>query len=166
MERHLLSKTIPTTPRHEKRKRFINAYFYLGILMLALSPLAYFLQTVDPIPALPEKTTEKKSELYDEEAKTHSPVPSEKIAVHANGEKIMTEQEEVANRPLEDISAPDIKTALKEAFSSPTFIFITLGFSVCGFHIAFLSTHFPAYLVSSRVVFKNVIMTKVLNIHV
>lgn len=120
----------------------------LGIIMVALSPLAYFLQTVDPIPAFPEKSSDKKSQLYDEEAKTQDTIPTEKITVDANGEKIMTEQEEIASRPLEDISAPDIKTALKEAFSSPTFIFITLGFSVCGFHIAFLSTHFPAYLVS------------------
>lgn len=95
--------------------------------------MAYYLQTVPPIPALPIKTdeenddNEKKQEMSQQE---------------------ITQQEEIDHRPLEDISAPDIKTALKEAFSSPTFVFITLGFSVCGFHIAFLSTHFPAYLVN------------------
>lgn len=46
-------------------------------------------------------------------------------------------------------SAPDIKTTLIEAFRSPTFIMITLGFTVCGFHVSFLNTHFPAYCISN-----------------
>jgi hypothetical protein len=114
--------------------------------MVALSPLAYFLQTIPPTPALPIKDTkntatdDKKNPYYDEEKKIKQ--PNELV------ENAIEEEDELKNRPFEDISAPDIKTALKEAFTNPTFIFITLGFSVCGFHIAFLSTHFPAYLVS------------------
>ncbi|KAI8368441.1 major facilitator superfamily domain-containing protein [Choanephora cucurbitarum] len=53
---------------------------------------------------------------------------------------------EEKDRPIEDISAPDIKTALKEAFTHPTFLLISLGFSSCGFHVAFLTTHFPAFV--------------------
>ncbi|EIE78593.1 hypothetical protein RO3G_03297 [Rhizopus delemar RA 99-880] len=101
------------------------SFIVSGVVMAAFAPLAYFLQTVSPKPAL----VSEKEGLEDQ---------VEKVVVD---EKSSQEQE-----TIEDISAPDIKTALKEAFSSPIFIFITLGFSVCGFHIAFLATHFPAYL--------------------
>jgi MFS family permease len=37
-------------------------------------------------------------------------------------------------------------TALKEALSHPSYLFLTTGFFVCGFHIAFVSTHLPPYL--------------------
>lgn len=100
--------------------------------MVGLSPFAYFLQTLPPIPKLPPKIDE---EIVVNEKKQD--INQTEVSL----------QEEIQYRPLEDISAPDIKTALKEAFTSPTFILITLGFSVCGFHIAFLSTHLPAYFV-------------------
>jgi hypothetical protein len=119
--------------------------------MVVLSPLAYFLQTIPPTPALPVEDTkkavknDKKSPTYDEEEKMKQ--STEQV------ENTIEIEDDPKNRPFEDISAPDIKTALKEAFTNPTFIFITLGFSVCGFHIAFLSTHFPAYLVSTLVLY-------------
>ncbi|UXI70056.1 MFS transporter [Tahibacter amnicola] len=37
--------------------------------------------------------------------------------------------------------------ALAGAFRSPHYGLLNLGFFVCGFHIAFVGTHFPAYLV-------------------
>jgi MFS family permease len=37
-------------------------------------------------------------------------------------------------------------TALREALSHPSYLFLTAGFFVCGFHIAFVSTHLPPYL--------------------
>ena len=112
------------------------SFVVMGGLMVALSPLAYFLQTIPPTPAQQVKvaTASEKNAPHDEEKN-----PSE-IVQH--------ETEDDKDRPMEDISAPDIKTALKEAFTNSTFLFIVLGFSVCGFHIAFLSTHFPAYLVN------------------
>lgn len=110
--------------------------------MVTLSPLAYFLQTVPPTPALPEKVNDKTSKNYDEEKFNNS---NKNIDGSPNQE--LTEQEEIDCRPLEDISAPNIKTAIKEALTSSTFILVTLGFSVCGFHVTFLATHFPAYLV-------------------
>ncbi|TDR88039.1 MFS transporter [Enterovirga rhinocerotis] len=44
--------------------------------------------------------------------------------------------------------APDqtIAQALREAFRHPSFIFLTLGFFTCGFQLAFVTVHLPAYL--------------------
>jgi MFS family permease len=36
--------------------------------------------------------------------------------------------------------------ALKEAFAHPSYKLLTLGFFVCGFHVAFIQTHLPAYI--------------------
>ena len=36
--------------------------------------------------------------------------------------------------------------ALKEAFKSKSFIYLTLGFFVCGWHIALVATHIPTYV--------------------
>ena len=36
--------------------------------------------------------------------------------------------------------------ALKEAFSNKSFIYLTLGFFVCGWHIALVATHIPTYV--------------------
>jgi predicted MFS family arabinose efflux permease len=37
--------------------------------------------------------------------------------------------------------------ALKEAFCHSGYVLLTLGFFVCGFHVVFIATHLPAYLV-------------------
>jgi MFS family permease len=39
-----------------------------------------------------------------------------------------------------------IGAALKEAFAYPSYNLLTLGFFVCGFHVAFIQTHLPAYI--------------------
>ena len=36
--------------------------------------------------------------------------------------------------------------ALKEAFADKSFIYLTLGFFVCGWHIALVATHIPTYM--------------------
>ena len=36
--------------------------------------------------------------------------------------------------------------ALKEAFNSKSYIYLTLGFFVCGWHIALVATHIPVYI--------------------
>ncbi|MDC1280049.1 MFS transporter [Pelagibacteraceae bacterium] len=36
--------------------------------------------------------------------------------------------------------------AIKEAFKNKSFIYLTLGFFVCGWHITLVATHIPAYL--------------------
>ena len=38
------------------------------------------------------------------------------------------------------------KEALKEAFSNKSYIYLTLGFFVCGWHIALVATHIPTYM--------------------
>ena len=49
--------------------------------------------------------------------------------------------EESADEPGESASL-----ALRRAFSHPSYLLLTSGFFVCGFHIAFISTHLPPYL--------------------
>jgi hypothetical protein len=102
-------------------------------MMAVMSPLSMFIQTVPP-------------QIQDQNQAT-APVDEEK-RVAAKLEQEVAEFEKpkvVVNH--EDMT---LTQTLKFAFSSPTFVLITLGFSVCGFHVAFLSTHLPAYLVSSR----------------
>tara|TARA_B100000686_G_scaffold252942_1_gene263779 strand:- start:376 stop:1050 length:675 start_codon:yes stop_codon:yes gene_type:complete len=44
------------------------------------------------------------------------------------------------------VSDQTLKDALKEAFKSKSYNLLTIGFFVCGFHVAFVATHLPAYL--------------------
>ncbi len=39
-----------------------------------------------------------------------------------------------------------LKDAVKEALSHRGYILLTTGFFVCGFHVAFITVHFPAYI--------------------
>lgn len=39
-----------------------------------------------------------------------------------------------------------LREALSEAFSHRGFVLLTVGFFVCGFHVAFITVHFPAYV--------------------
>ncbi|MCP1198028.1 MFS transporter [Notoacmeibacter sp. MSK16QG-6] len=39
-----------------------------------------------------------------------------------------------------------IGEALREAFGHPSYLLLTSGFFVCGFQVAFITAHFPAYL--------------------
>jgi MFS family permease len=47
-------------------------------------------------------------------------------------------------RALAPAHALSLGSALREAFSVPSYGFLTAGFFVCGFHIAFFQTHLPA----------------------
>lgn len=48
-------------------------------------------------------------------------------------------------------SAPKqtIAQALGEAFRHPSYVFLVLGFFTCGFQLAFITTHMPAYLIDA-----------------
>jgi predicted MFS family arabinose efflux permease len=51
----------------------------------------------------------------------------------------------------DDAEDPDderlsVPQALRAAFAHPSYVLLTSGFFVCGFHIAFIATHLPAYL--------------------
>lgn len=56
---------------------------------------------------------------------------------------------EPANR-MRDAAAPDanlsLTDAIREAFTRPGFWLLNLGFLACGFQLAFIGTHLPAYL--------------------
>ena len=39
-----------------------------------------------------------------------------------------------------------VRQAIREAMSHPSYLLLTAGFFVCGFHIAFITTHLPPYL--------------------
>ena len=51
------------------------------------------------------------------------------------------------------VSGPEqsIREALAEAKRHSGFLLLTAGFFVCGFHVAFIQTHLPAYIVDSGV---------------
>lgn len=107
-------------------------------MAFAASPLAIFLRTVEQMPAETIKTDEEKDlavkpvAIKQENFENSSEVEAEKQEV--------VEEIEISNQPQ------TIKATLKEAFTSVTFLLITLGFTVCGFHVAFIATHLPAYL--------------------
>ncbi|PYM19554.1 MAG: MFS transporter [Candidatus Rokuibacteriota bacterium] len=43
-----------------------------------------------------------------------------------------------------DVRAPDsMQQAVRDAWADPSFIYLTAGFFVCGFHVAFIATHLP-----------------------
>ena len=53
-----------------------------------------------------------------------------------------------ANVPAADQQS--FKTALAEAFGHRSYVLLVLGFFTCGFQLAFITVHLPAYLVRSR----------------
>jgi MFS family permease len=46
----------------------------------------------------------------------------------------------------EDGADVSTRAALRAAIAHPSYVLLTCGFFVCGFHIAFISTHLPPYL--------------------
>ncbi len=52
-----------------------------------------------------------------------------------------------SNARMPDTNAKQtVAEALKEALSHKSYLFLTAGFFVCGFQVAFITTHFPAYI--------------------
>jgi len=50
------------------------------------------------------------------------------------------------NAALAEAKVP-LKEALKAAFQHPGFWFLCAGFFVCGFHVVYIATHLPSYVV-------------------
>jgi predicted MFS family arabinose efflux permease len=48
--------------------------------------------------------------------------------------------------PQETIAEQSIREALREAAEHRGYVLLTLGFFVCGFHVAFITVHLPAYV--------------------
>ena len=46
----------------------------------------------------------------------------------------------------EDSSAQSLNLVLRSAFENKSYVLLTIGFFVCGFHVSFVATHLPAYL--------------------
>jgi MFS family permease len=45
------------------------------------------------------------------------------------------------------VQAQSVREAVREAFGHKSFLLLTAGYFVCGFQLAFITIHFPAYLV-------------------
>ena len=54
-----------------------------------------------------------------------------------------------SNLTVNKKSSEKLSEALKEALSDPTYIMLFLGFFSCGFQLAFITAHFPAFIVES-----------------
>jgi predicted MFS family arabinose efflux permease len=54
----------------------------------------------------------------------------------------------IAGRPttITVVRRQTLKQALTEAFGTPSYWLLTVGFFVCGFHVAFYSVHLPAFV--------------------
>ena len=52
------------------------------------------------------------------------------------------------NRPnrADEVAEQTVKQAFSEAFQQRSYWLLTCGFFVCGFHLAFITVHFPAYV--------------------
>ncbi|MEM7693513.1 MAG: MFS transporter [Pseudomonadota bacterium] len=49
--------------------------------------------------------------------------------------------------PVDDGPSQSLSEAIREAFAHRSYVLLVLGFFVCGFHVAFIIAHMPAYLV-------------------
>ena len=54
-----------------------------------------------------------------------------------------------SNLTVNKRSSEKLSEALKEALSDPTYIMLFLGFFSCGFQLAFITAHFPAFIVET-----------------
>ena len=50
------------------------------------------------------------------------------------------------NQPSEKENQQTLTSVLRDAFDNKSYNLLTIGFFVCGFHVAFVATHLPAYL--------------------
>jgi predicted MFS family arabinose efflux permease len=56
----------------------------------------------------------------------------------------------ISGRPPVQVGAAraqSVREALQEAFRHPSFLMLTAGFFVCGFHVAFIMVHLPAFTI-------------------
>ncbi|MCZ7600284.1 MAG: MFS transporter [Gammaproteobacteria bacterium] len=49
--------------------------------------------------------------------------------------------------PGEEGAAQTLRAALREAIGHRGYVLLTVGFFVCGFHVAFITVHYPAYVI-------------------
>ncbi|CAO3578944.1 unnamed protein product [Absidia cylindrospora] len=122
-------------------------FLVFGIMMAVCSPLAMFLQTIPP-PSSRSTTLSLPANDKIADEKNMTPCDDENT-IHPKTEAVFkTDEKDINTVNQDDLGFGEV---LKQAFTSPTYILITLGFSVCGFHVSFLSTHLPAYLVDHHI---------------
>jgi len=51
-------------------------------------------------------------------------------------------------QPSAGVTPQSMRSAFKEAFKLPSYWLLVVGYSVCGFHVAFYSVHLPAYVMT------------------
>jgi MFS family permease len=51
-----------------------------------------------------------------------------------------------ANEGAKETASQSLRHALSEAFAHPSYVMLVLGFFTCGFQLAFITVHLPAYL--------------------
>ncbi len=49
--------------------------------------------------------------------------------------------------PVREAAPQSLRQALSEAFAHPSYVMLVLGFFTCGFQLAFITVHLPAYLI-------------------
>ena len=59
---------------------------------------------------------------------------------------LLLERRPSVGRPATEAPAPSLRAALAEALRHRGYCLLTLGFFTCGFQLAFIATHLPAYL--------------------
>ncbi len=59
---------------------------------------------------------------------------------------ILPGNREPAQKQADENLKQTLREALKEALSHRGYVLLTTGFFVCGFHVAFITVHFPAYV--------------------
>lgn len=123
-------------------------------MVAATLPLSIFLQTVPATPliksdhviALNEKV-QPSSDVETASGDQFEVVPTPEASYNLPAPKDIVEDGMIGEVSYTRPEPATIQEALREAFTSPAFWLVCLGFSVCGFHVAFLGTHLPAYLV-------------------
>lgn len=71
-------------------------------------------------------------------------VPFLTFALRGKTARAETSHEEIAVNNEDDKQT--LRQALAQGFSHPSYLWLTAGFFVCGFHVAFITVHMPAYI--------------------
>ncbi|OAD76559.1 hypothetical protein PHYBLDRAFT_63229 [Phycomyces blakesleeanus NRRL 1555(-)] len=114
-----------------------NTSLVLGAIMVGLAPLSIFLKTMPRVLAEPEVDS---IETPKEVVCTTEDISEKEKAGREHVEKPASSEESEA----EDSNG--VMAVIAKAMTNSSFLLISAAFFVCGFHVSFISTHFPAYL--------------------
>ena len=63
---------------------------------------------------------------------------------------VLRGKSEVGHSEQRLVAEKTMRHALRDAVRDPSFVYLTLGFFVCGFHVAFIATHLPGVVASCQ----------------